>query len=165
MSSSNSIETHRMRKRYRELTDKDEDFWFFSFMPRPRRCCWDEQIAIPETRVFRKKMKKDSQWRKMNTPPLPPQACQIPLSCHGENEHKKWNLLLELFCQVPIGVCVEPQVDESATARVALSCHFALDSSLEAIKVTDVEFLQDGGRGSSPSLSISTNCARADLFG
>ena len=53
--SSNSIEAHRMRKRYKELTDKDDDFLFFSFKPRPRRCCWDEQIAIPETRVFRKR--------------------------------------------------------------------------------------------------------------
>ena len=43
---------------------------------------------------------------------------------------------------------------------------FALDTSLYAIKVTVVEFLQDGGRGSSPSLSICgcTNCACADLF-
>ena len=79
-------------------------------------------------------MKKDSQWRKMNTLPLPPQARQIPSSCHDENEHKKWNPLLELFCHVPSGVCVEPLVDESATARVALSCHFALDSSLCATK-------------------------------
>ena len=103
----------------------------------------------------------------MNTLPLPPQACQIPSSCHDENEHKKWNPLLELFCHVPIGICVEPLVDESVTTRVALSCHSALDSSLYATKVTVVEFLLDGGRGSSPSLSICgcTNCACADLFG
>ena len=103
----------------------------------------------------------------MNTLPLPPQDCQIPSSCHDENEHKKWNLVLELLCHVPIGICVEPLVDESATARVALSCHSALDSSLYAIKVTVVEFLLDGGRGSSPSLSICgcTSCGCADLFG
>ena len=48
--------------------------------------------------------------------------------CYDENEHNMWNPLLELFCHVQVGLRMETPVDEVATARVALSCHFALDS-------------------------------------
>ena len=48
--------------------------------------------------------------------------------CYDENEHNMWNPLLELFCHMKIGMHMETLVREVSTARVALSCHFALDS-------------------------------------
>ena len=48
-------------------------------------------------------------------------------SCYDENKHNMWNPLLELFCHVQIGLRMETLADEVSTARVALSCHFALD--------------------------------------
>ena len=52
-------------------------------------------------------------------------------SCYDENEHNMWNPLLKVFCHVQVGLRMETPVDEVSTARVALSCHFALDSSCD----------------------------------
>ena len=41
--------------------------------------------------------------------------------------HNLWSPLLELFYHTQIGQGMETMVDEISTARVALSCHFALD--------------------------------------
>ena len=80
-----------------------------------------------------KMMKKGSRWRKMTTLPLLPQARQFlpPRAAMIKNEHNMWNSLLELFCHVQVGFRMDTLVDEVATARAALSCHFALDSSCD----------------------------------
>ena len=41
--------------------------------------------------------------------------------------HDIWNPLIELFFHVQICGIFEPFVDEIELARIALSCHFALD--------------------------------------
>ena len=46
---------------------------------------------------------------------------------YDEKEHNMWNPLLELFFHMQIGQCMASLVDEVSTARIALSCHFALD--------------------------------------
>ena len=48
-------------------------------------------------------------------------------SSSEEMDHNVWCSLLELFFHWQIGQCMEALVDEVSTARVALSCHFALD--------------------------------------
>ena len=49
-------------------------------------------------------------------------------SCSSEEqEHTVWCPLLELFFHWQIGQCMEEMVDEVSTAKVALTCHFALD--------------------------------------
>ena len=42
-------------------------------------------------------------------------------------EHDVWNLLMELLFHVQIGGIFKIFVDEIDLARIALSCHFALD--------------------------------------
>ena len=78
-----------------------------------------------------------------------------------------WNPLLELFCYVQNGLYMETLVDEIPTARVALSCHFALDSFFD--KSNRCSFLQ---KRLPWKLSLSlwhicgcTICAFADRFG
>ena len=51
-------------------------------------------------------------------------------SCYDENEHDMWNPL-EHFCHMQIGLYMETLVDEVSKARVALSWHFARDSSCD----------------------------------
>ena len=48
-------------------------------------------------------------------------------SSSEEEDHNLWSPLLELFYHWQIGQCMEAFVDEVSTARMALSCHFALD--------------------------------------
>ena len=52
---------------------------------------------------------------------LPPRALDEPFA------HNMWNPMMELLFQVQIGGTFEPFVDEIDLARIALSCHFALD--------------------------------------
>ena len=42
-----------------------------------------------------------------------------------------WNPTLGLFCHVQVGVIMESESDEVVLERIALSCHFALDSECE----------------------------------
>ena len=72
-------------------------------------------------------------------------------SCYDENEQNMWNPLLELFCHVQVGLRMATLVDVVATARVALSCHFALDLLVDKSAVVD--FLRSGCWGSSPFLT------------
>ena len=41
--------------------------------------------------------------------------------------HNMWNPLLELLFHEQVSCVFEPFVDESDLAKIALSCHFALD--------------------------------------
>ena len=77
-----------------------------------------------------------------------------------------WNPLLELLRHVQIGMRMETLVDEVATARVALSCHFALDPLCD--KSGSCRFPQ---KRLQRKLSLSDTfvaaqfCVCADLFG
>ena len=42
-------------------------------------------------------------------------------------EHNMWNPMLELFCHADIGKPMEELADDMGLARIALSCHFAMD--------------------------------------
>ena len=49
-------------------------------------------------------------------------------SSSGESfAHNVWNLVMELIFHEQIGGVLEPFVNEIDLAKVALSCHFALD--------------------------------------
>ena len=69
-------------------------------------------------------------------------------SCYDEKEHNMWNSPLELFFHMRIGQYMKPLVDEVSTARIALSCHFALDTLCD----------KEGGAVLSDSLSNDSMC-------
>ena len=55
-------------------------------------------------------------------------SCGSTASSSGESfAHNMWNLLLELLFHQQISGAFEPFVDETDLAKIALSCHFALD--------------------------------------
>ena len=49
------------------------------------------------------------------------------------DEHNIWNPMLELLFHVQVGGTFEKYVEEIDLARIALSCHFALDSPYEKV--------------------------------
>ena len=52
-------------------------------------------------------------------------------------EHNVWNPMMELPFHVQFGGIFEPFVDEIDLARIALSCHFALDSHCNKVGTHD----------------------------
>ena len=57
-----------------------------------------------------------------------PTSCDSTTSSSNESfAHNMWNPLMELLFHVQISSAFEPFVDEIDLAKVALSCHFALD--------------------------------------
>ena len=55
-------------------------------------------------------------------------SCVSTTSSSDESfEHNMWNLLMELLFHVQISGVFEPFDDETDFAKIALSCHFALD--------------------------------------
>ena len=57
-----------------------------------------------------------------------PTSCVSTTSSSVESfAHNLWNPLLELLFHAQIGGIFEPFVDEIDLAKLALSCHFALD--------------------------------------
>ena len=134
MSSSNSIGTWRMNKWYTELTDKEDDpHSSFSIrvsdtIVETNRSSYQiqEPIANDEERPA---MKKNDYASSASTS----SSVSTSSSCYDANEHNMWNPLLELFCHIQIGLCMETLVDEVCTAKVALSCHFAEAATVEAL--------------------------------
>ena len=129
MSSSKPIGARRMSEWYKELADKDDDpHSLFSsgvsdvVVGTNRSSCQkQESIENDEEGLA---MEKELYISSASTS----SSLSTSSSCYDENEHNMWNPLLEVFCHVQVGLRMETQADDVATARVALSCHFALDS-------------------------------------
>ena len=128
MSSSKPIGARRMSEWYKELTDKDDDP-HSPFSSRAsdavvgtNRSSYQKQAPI-ENDEEGLVMEKDDYTSSASTS----SSVSTSSRCHDENEQNMWNPLLELFCHVQIGLRMATLVDVVSTARVALSCHFALD--------------------------------------
>ena len=53
-------------------------------------------------------------------------------------EHNMWNPMLELFCHADIGILLEALADDMVLGIIALTCHFALDTSCDKSETPDV---------------------------
>ena len=167
MSSSKPIDARRMSEWYKEFTDKDDDPHYpFSIhvsdvVVGRNRSLYQKQESI-ENDEEGLAMEKDDYTSSAST------SSSVSSSSiwSDENEHNMWNSLLELFCHVQVGLRMETLVDEVATARAALSCHFALDPLCD--KSGSCRFPQKRlPRKALPLWHICgcTICACADLFG
>ena len=65
--------------------------------------------------------------REGTLPNLTRPPSSISSSSSEEQDHNEWSPLLELFFHWRIGQYMEAMVDDVSTAKVALTCHFALD--------------------------------------
>ena len=128
MSSSKPIGGRRMSEWYKEFTDKGDDP-HSPFSSRAsdaivgtNRSSYQKQESI-ENDEEGLAIEKEDYTSSASTS----SSVSTSSSCYDENEHNMWNPWSELFCHVQVGLRMETLVDEVATARVALSCHFALD--------------------------------------
>ena len=73
-----------------------------------------------------------------------PTSCVSTASSSGESfAHNLWNPPLELLFHEQVSGAFEPFVDEIDLAKIALSCHFALDL-LKRIQTACEKFLFKG---------------------
>ena len=127
MSSSKPIGARRMREWYREFTDKDDD----PHSPFSSRA--SDAIVETNRSSYQKQepIENDEEGLAMEKEEYTSSTCtsssvSSSSSCYDVNEHNMWNPLLELFCHEQVGLRMATLADKVATARVALSCHFAL---------------------------------------
>ena len=98
---------------------------FSFFKSREWRDCWDEHQKQEPTENDEEGLAIEKEDYTSSTSTS--SSVSTSSSRYDETKHNMWNPLLELLRHVQIGMRMETFVDEVATARVALSCHFALD--------------------------------------